>query len=212
MFEQYAKFYDLLNQDKSYRKEIEFVYKWAEKPRSILDIGCGTASYWRHFPQSVKVIGMEKSADMIPSGKGIIYADVTKFQPPEEMSFDCATALFDVVNYIPEHGWWKNIPVKPGGYFIFDIWDARKVKQDGFTERVRRVGDVIRVTTPVKYDGKVVDLDVEVRVGKDQFTERHRMYVYTDAEIAEFCGKEWIIEDTRDTKTWQKWWKLRRCA
>lgn len=212
MFEKYAKFYDLLNSDKSYRKEVEFVYKWAEKPKSLLDIGCGTASYWRYFPRSVKVIGLEKSSDMIPDGKGVIYADVTQFKPPEGMNFETATALFDVINYIPRHDWWHNIPVRPGGYFIFDIWDARKVKQDGFTERVRRVGDVVRVTTPVKYDGKTVDLDVEVRVGKDQFTERHRMYVYTDAEISEFCGKEWIIEDTRETRTWQKWYKLRRSA
>lgn len=61
----YARYYDLFNQDKRYRKEIEFVFKWAEKPAKILDFGAGTAGYWKYYPKSAMVLGIEKSKDMI---------------------------------------------------------------------------------------------------------------------------------------------------
>jgi hypothetical protein len=129
-FVEYSKVYDLLNQDKKYQEECEFVYRWASMPNSIIDIGCGTANYWKYFP--VRPLGIEKSKEMILQSeyfKDILCEDITEFTPPRNIEFDCAIALFDVLNYIHDHSWWENLPIKKGGYFIFDIWDMEKVKE-----------------------------------------------------------------------------------
>ena len=178
MFNSYARYYDLFNQDKPYRKEIEFVFKWADKPKSIFDIGAGTGSYWKYYPKETVLVGVDKSRGMAHHSKDIAYADITTYKHGKER-FDCATALFDVINYIPRHDWWKSIPVKKGGYFIFDIWDKEKVLADGFKETLKRIDGIIRKITPVKFDGQQVDLDIKIINGKKEFSERHKMYVYS---------------------------------
>lgn len=124
--------------------------------------------------------------------------------------FDMAVALFDVINYIPRHDWWKNIPVKKGGHWIFDIWDKEKVDEDGFRETFKRIGDISRTITPLLYDGASVDLQIDINVNKTIHQEFHKMYVWSDDDIAKFCGKDFTIVGTKETKTWQKFYKLRR--
>ena len=216
MFAQtYAKYYDLMNQDKHYKKEIEFVYKWADKPLSILDIGCGTASYWKYYPTSTYIKGFERSMPMgkmstaLPRKELITIGDVTtsKFS---FLPFDCSTALFDVINYIPKHDWWKNLPLKKGGYFIFDIWDKEKVDKMGFRMTIKAKGGITRIINPLRYDGKSVKLNVTLSNSDFEETELHTMYVYSEKDIKKFCGKQFEIVDKKETKTWQTWLKLKR--
>lgn len=204
----YARYFDLFNQDKPYRKEIEFVYKWAEKPKSIFDIGAGTGIYWKYYPEGTEIMGVEKSREMAGKGKQIICTDITKYKHLGR--FDCATALFDVLNYIPEHDWWKNIPVDKGGYFIFDIWDKEKVDREGFRETFKRIGTASRHIIPLGYDGKSVLLKIEVQDGSFSFTEEHKMYVHSDEDIRKFCGKEFEVVDIKETSSWQKWYKCKK--
>ena len=80
---QYSKFYDLFNHDKPYKKEIEMIYKWAEYPKTIFDIGWGTANYWKYYPKKVQLLGIEKSKKMINKSKyrkHIIHDDII-YQP-----------------------------------------------------------------------------------------------------------------------------------
>src|SRR3990167_8823969 len=191
--EKYSKYYDLFNSDKPYKKEIEFVYRWAGKPKTVLDLGCGTANYWQYYPIKTKILGVDKSRAMVELTDGklfpnfkreIICADVTELN--FDSQFDCATALFDVINYIPRHDWWKNIPVKKGGYFIFDIWDKEKVNQDGFIIKAKANGTSIRIITPIGYDGKQVDLKIEIFADCGVIEERHRMYIYGYDDILKF--------------------------
>ena len=206
--EHYARFYDLFNEDKPYREEVQFVYKWAGRPQRIFDIGAGTGNYWKYYPKKVKLFGIEKSEAMIPKGKQIVCADITTYK--HNGKFDCATALFDVINYIQRHDWWKNLPLESGGLFIFDIWDKEKVNKDGFNPRIKKIGDVERTITPLNYDGKSIDLDISVVEDGVRFSETHKMYVYSHEDIERFCGDEFEIVETKETKTWQKWFKLRR--
>lgn len=218
----YAKLYDLFNMEKPYKKEVGFVYKWGKRPKSILDIGCGTAIYWKYYPKHVHLFGVDKSQSMIDTSfmREIIRGDITKLKI--DSSFDCATALFDVINYIPKHDWWKNLPIKKGGYFIFDIWDKEKVDRDGFRETFKEISGIKRTISPSKiylgtaleldddYDGRRVNLNVNFCDGFKWFSERHTMYVHSHEDILRFCGKEFEIVDVKPTKTWQTWYKLRR--
>ena len=211
MFNSYANYYDLFNQDKPYKKEIEFVYRWAGKPKSIFDIGCGTANYWKYYPKKTRIFGVDKSESMIDQSKDhseILKADITKIKI--ESQFDCATALFDVINYIQKHDWWNKIPVKQGGYFLFDVWDTEKINKEGFRTTIKNVKNISRNIIPINHDGKSVELLIDIYVGKKVFREKHKMYLHTHADIVKFCGKEFEIDSVKATNTWQIWYKLRR--
>ncbi len=207
----YAAYYGIFNSDKPYGDEIEFVYKWAENPDSIFDIGCGLGDYWKHYPEEVKILGVERSLAMISQSsryKNIICAEIENYKP--DRIFDCATALFDVINYIPKHDWWKNIPIKKGGYFIFDIWDKEKVDKDGFKRTQKTVGPATRTIQPIFYAGKTVSLEITVEAEGKVYNENHAMLVWSHEDIEKFCGEEFEIVETKETESWQKWYKLRR--
>ena len=208
----YSQLYDLFNLDKPYQKEVEFVYDWAGDPKSILDIGCGTGNYWGYFPKGVTILGVDRSKPMILSNTSglAINADITRFKFKDDVKFDCATALFDVINYIPKHGWWKNLPIRKGGTFIFDTWSKSKVLSDGFKTTVKEVGSTFRRITPLKSDDKSVDLLIEVGIGQKLTSEIHTLYLHGHEDIQRFCGKEFDLEEVRDTGSWQRWYRLRK--
>lgn len=209
--ESYAKYYDLLNQNKPYKKEIETIYKWAGKPMSIFDIGCGTANYWKYYPPRTFIVGIERSIEMALQVRGhAIMGDISAFNFQRYSDFNCATALFDVINYIPDHKWWKNLPLKKGGFFIFDIWDKEKVEKEGFRSTIRRVEDVTRVITPFGYDRNTVTLKVQITTPDEDDTELHKLYIYSEDDIKKFAGKEFRIVEKKGTKGWQTWYKLVR--
>jgi len=130
IFSKYAEYYDLFNQDKPYKDEIKFVYNWADKPRWLFDIGCATGKYWKFYPKSINIFGVDKSQEMLdkindPRLVGYDAADIANYSHIKK--FDCATALFDVINYIPKHDWWKNLPIKKGGYLTVDDYAFWKI-------------------------------------------------------------------------------------
>lgn len=208
----YSQYYDLFHKDKPYKQETKFVYEWAMKPKSILDIGCGTAIYWKYFPRATEIMGIEKSKQMInghaKDGK-IICADVSEL-PLGFEKFDSAMALFNVINYIPINDWWKKIPIKKGGYFIFDIWNKSKVMRDGFKTTTKVIGDVFRRITPDRWDNNSVDLKIEFGNQKDYSVEFHRMFLHSHKDILGFCGKHFELVCVKQTDSWQTWYKCRR--
>lgn len=204
----YARYYDRFNEDKPYQREIEFVYNWAGKPESIFDIGCGTASYWKYYPENTRLVGIDKSEPMADTHPRVICADVMHFKT--NARFDCATALYDVLNYIPSHDWWPRIPVNQGGYFIFDIWNKKKVLKDGFRVTEKIVGGLTRKIKPIDWDDESVELLVEVSGERFCFEEVHKMYIWGTDDILDFCGSDFEIVEMIDTKTWQTWFKCRK--
>jgi len=208
--EMYSKYYELFNQDKPYEREIKFVYKWAEKPKWIFDIGAGTGSYWKYYPKKTNIFGVDKSPSMIENSKNrqIACFDITQYK--HHGRFDCATALFDVMNYIPEHDWWKEIPIDKGGYFIFDIFDKLKVDKEGFLTTVKKIKNATRTITPITYDGKTINLSIRVDNNGVVFIENHRMFLHSHEDIEKFCGNDFEIVEVWPTEQWQTWYKLRR--
>lgn len=209
----YAQYYDLFNQDKPYQKDIEFIYDWAEKPKWVLDIGCGTASYWDYYPLTTNLIGIEKSKEMFEQSHypgHIVCADVRRFVCSLRHQFNCVTAIFDVINYIPRHGWWENLPLGKGGYFIFDIWDKEKVLAEGFTDTVKTVGGITRTIKVLNWSDKAVNLEIAVDIESNKFYELHKMFLHSQKDIERFCGKEFEIVEVKPTKRWQTWYKCKR--
>lgn len=212
----YAKYYDLFNDDKKYAKEIDFVYDWAGKPQSILDIGCGTASYWKYFPDNIDMTGIEQSCPMMYQStyrNYIIQANIQRVKFGKKNLYDCVTALFDVINYIPDHSWWNRLPLKSGGYFIFDIFDKQKVDKQGFQTTVKTRGYFERYIRPISYDGKVAVLKAYLS-GYDEHdfleSEQHKLYIWSESNIRRMARKSFEIVEIKKTKRWQTWYKLRK--
>jgi len=212
--EMYSRYYDMFNRDKNYKKEIEFIYKWAGKPKRILDIGCGTANYWKFYPEDVFLKGIEISEKMIECSiykDSIQHSEIGNFKGIKG-HYGLATALFNVINYLGDNSWWYKLPMFSGSYFIFDIWDKKKIVKERFMPTVKQgENGILRCITPSKYDGKSVNLEITV-LAEDglKFTEHHTMYIYSHEDIERFCGDEFEIVEVKETRRWQTWYKLRK--
>jgi cyclopropane fatty-acyl-phospholipid synthase-like methyltransferase len=94
---------------------------------NIIDIGCGQGYFLENLKiNKKKYFGIDLSVEQIKvcqeknlNAKAITLEDVKE-------KFDCATAIFDVLNYIPKEDLkafinQTNIVLNQGAYFIFDV-------------------------------------------------------------------------------------------
>ena len=70
VFGQYARSYDLLNRDKDYAAETkhadDLLLGQGDRPRTLLDIGCGTGRYALEFAKlGYTVLGFDLSSEMV---------------------------------------------------------------------------------------------------------------------------------------------------
>lgn len=116
-----------------FEEEIHHLYKTightvlSKDPKTLIDIGCGQGEFCHIMNlNGIKTLGVDLSAKQIEiaNAKGVEAACIDIKEVTTK--FDCATATFDVLNYIPkEH--MKNFlqncsnVLHHGGYFIFDI-------------------------------------------------------------------------------------------
>ncbi len=125
----YAKIEEYLD----FEDEVEYLYKTighivlSKNPQTLIDIGCGQGEFC-HIMQlnGIKTFGVDLSKKQIEiavskglDAKCIDIKDI-------KTTCDCATAIFDVINYIPKDGIKQFLQncyklINTGGYFIFDI-------------------------------------------------------------------------------------------
>ncbi|MCM8784410.1 MAG: methyltransferase domain-containing protein [Candidatus Omnitrophica bacterium] len=144
---EYANFYDLIYQDKDYKKETDFLERLfknylKKKPESILDLGCGTGNHsLRLIKRGYQVTGVDISEDMVKIAKEklnkadlkgkFLVKDIVNYKPRKK--FAVVISMFAVVNYITEikslKRLFKNVyqSLKKNGIFIFEVWNASKV-------------------------------------------------------------------------------------
>lgn len=99
----------------------------SKNPKTLIDIGCGQGEFCRLLASNgIKTLGVDLSAKQIEiANSKNIDAKCIDIKDIKE-KYDCATAVFDVVNYLPQdyiksfltHSY--NL-LNDGGYFIFDI-------------------------------------------------------------------------------------------
>ncbi len=97
------------------------------KPDSLLDIGCGQGEFLQKLSYlEIKTLGIDLSSTQIKIAK-LKNLDVQCIDLCDiDKTFDCATAVFDVVNYISQNeinSFFKccSKSLNYSGYFIFDI-------------------------------------------------------------------------------------------
>lgn len=125
----YAKVEPYLNfEEEIYTLHKEFLrFIMVNELDNIIDIGCGQGYFLENLMVNKKTaFGIDLSVEQI---KACEERNLNaKAIPLEEVKekFDCATAIFDVLNYIPKSDLKKfisetNVVLNQGAYFIFDV-------------------------------------------------------------------------------------------
>jgi SAM-dependent methyltransferase len=193
IFDNYARYYDLLYRDKDYVGEAQFINKiiknYAPQAASILELGCGTGIHASLLAkEGYHVQGVDQSSQMLETANdrlinldlelrnrlNFTLGDVRHVRLTQK--FDVIISLFHVVSYqttnadlqatfatVKKH-------LAPNGIFIFDVWYGAAVLSDRPTVRVKRLEDdkikVTRIAEPVMYPN-----DNLVNVNYDVFIE-----------------------------------------
>jgi SAM-dependent methyltransferase len=190
VFDAYARYYDLLYQQKDYAQEAAFVAaalrRYIPACARVLDLGCGTGRHAAHLAEfGFSVTGVDRSAEMlavanahradlashISAQLNFVEGDARGIRLGEQ--FDAVVALFHVVSYqrtdkdVAELLATAHAHLKPGGVFVFDVWHGPAVLNVGPSVRVARFADartrVLRVAEPCLFPQEnVVEVNYEI--------------------------------------------------
>jgi len=190
VFDNYARYYDLLYQDKDYIAETIYVTslitKYNSRANKILELGCGTGAHAEHLARmGYTVHGVDMSEEMLnraEARKAGLPSDVASrlsFSLGDVRSvrmnqtYDVVLSLFHVMSYqssnndldaafdvVASH-------LSPGGLFLFDYWYGPAVLIQKPEVKVRRLEDdeikVTRIAEPImNVNDNVVDVNYTV--------------------------------------------------
>lgn len=188
-FQHYCKYYDLLNRNKNYKEEIDYITcllnEFAPSAKSILELGSGSGSHASFLTQNgFHITGIERSNSMVQESlqKKIpnfnpIQADITDFELNQE--FDVVISLFHVMSYLTQNDSLVNClqlvhkHLKPQGVFLFDFWYTPAVYSLKPETRIRRLEDefvsVVRLAESTNNaHTNVVDVNFEIHIQDKQ--------------------------------------------
>lgn len=190
VFGNYARYYDLLYQDKDYVGEAKFIVDllklYAPATQSILELGCGTGTHAILLAQeNYQVHGIDLSTEMLrlasdrhsqlpeqlASRLTFSQGDLRKIRL--EKQFDSIISLFHVFSYQTTNEDLQaafataKTHLKSGGVFIFDCWYGAAVLSDRPTVRIKRLEDssvqITRIAEPVMHNNdNLVDVNYQI--------------------------------------------------
>lgn len=194
VFEEYAKYYDLLYKDKNYSAEVEYIHKliqkYHENAGSILDLGCGTGKHAELLiDKGYTVHGIDMSEDMLKEAikrgnknKKLTFtlSDIQNFELGK--NFDIVTALFHVMSYQNSNERvekvLKNVysHLNDNGIFIFDCWYGPAVLSEQPEVRIKRLENdeisIIRIAEPIMRENEnIVEVHYDVFI-EDKSTKK----------------------------------------
>ena len=149
--------YDTIFANKNYLAEVHMVLELGEVQNgsaSILELGCGTGNHTQCFAGlGHSIVGVDPDEEML----AIAHAKLARL-PAETagritychgqvhdlpaITYDLATALFNVINYIPNIAALESLMrevaqrLKPGASFVFDAWNGSAALIDPPTDKV----------------------------------------------------------------------------
>jgi len=174
VFDEYARYYNLLYKDKDYHAEADFTLACFKRagcaPTTLLDLGCGTGRHALSMAKrGISVTGIDVSETMLAMGNEALSGQSAIYPLPELLygnirsvrlnrAFDAVTSLFHVMSYQNTE---KDaldvlntarIHLEPGGFFLFDFWYGPGVLTDPPVKRKLELEDeqtrVIRIAEP----------------------------------------------------------------
>lgn len=173
VFNDYARFYDLLYQDKDYKVECDFLEKVfsefsTRRINSILDLGCGTGAHSLILSKKgFHSTGIDQSKTMINQAKEKALKENLKIEFFKKdirtmnlhKKFDAIILMFAVFSYQTKNADVKSVfrtikkHLNPGGVFFFDCWFGPAVLNQKPTERIKKMNlgseEIIRTAKPI---------------------------------------------------------------
>jgi SAM-dependent methyltransferase len=144
VFDEYARYYDLLYSDKDYPGEVDYVLARINRcgvdPQGVLDLGCGTGRHAIELAnRGIRVCGVDLSEPMIAiaqskvpeprsSAGGIRFSNADIRSLDLAQTFDAVVCLFHVLSYQTTNEDLQAVfavarrHLRPGGIFLFDFW------------------------------------------------------------------------------------------
>ncbi|WP_310481607.1 class I SAM-dependent methyltransferase [Chamaesiphon sp. VAR_48_metabat_403] len=190
IFNNYARYYDLLYRDKDYNAEAEFIDRLiqAQAPNTstILELGCGTGNHALLLAEKGYFVrGVDLSDRMLACAQErsdraepelaarLQFSQGDLREVRLDLKFDAIVSLFHVISYQTTN---KDLlaafetaktHLKPGGIFIFDVWYGPAVLSDPPVVRIKRLEDrsiqVTRIAEPIMYPNEnLVDVNYQV--------------------------------------------------
>ena len=212
VFNEYARYYDLLYRDKDNTGETDYIHNLiqAQIPgaRTILNLGCGSGRHDRCLVAlGYTVTGVDLSEEMLVAARNaaagsesLDYVQGDARSVRLDKTFDVVISLFHVMSYqvtnadlMAAFATGHN-HLKPGGTFIFDCWYGPGVLTDPPTVRVKELEDeaitVTRIAQPVVHPNEnVVDVNYRVFLKEKssgsvrEINETHRMRYLFKPEV-----------------------------
>jgi len=211
LFSDYAHYYDIYYAEKDYRAETDFVLglasRFADEPRSLLDMGCGTGRHLAEFVRrGLACDGFDLSEDMLAQARERLSAEAVELSLGNLATFESAkqydlvVSMFAVVGYLITN---EDLiaglrtarrHLKPGGIFIFDNWFGPAVLAQKPEKRCHQyqngADQIVRAVVPeLDPVGQHVTVNYEITVSHDgevvkKTEEAHRMRYMFVQEMA----------------------------
>ncbi|MGC2063692.1 MAG: class I SAM-dependent methyltransferase [Thermodesulfovibrionales bacterium] len=159
IFDDYARFYDLLYGEKEYAGECDYIENLFKRyspvaVRSLLDMGCGTGGHALLFAErGFNVVGVDLSERMLETAREkamdrqlnveFFKADIRHLKLDRQ--FDAVISMFAVMGYQTTNDDLLDAlgsarrQVSDGGLFIFDCWHGPGVLSDRPSERLKKL-------------------------------------------------------------------------
>ncbi len=213
----YSKFYDIIYQDKDYKRECDWIENALEKfgisGRKILDLGCGSGNHAIELAKrGYEVVALDKSQYMMEKAVekaknenlkiDFINKDIRDFKLG--IKFDAIISMFSVISYITENrdllSTFSNVRghLKDGGIFIFDAWFGPAILHKKPEPKIKeiKISDsekIIRLTFP---ELNILDHTVEITYkvfyisqnSFEEFEESHKVRYFFPKEIVFFLN------------------------
>ena len=233
-----AEVYDEIVIDPCHDRWASFLHElWSADPvgvRSVLDLCCGTGLLAGELVgRGYQVVGVDASESMLALARARLGTDVALSQTtlPDlavEGVFDAAVCTFDGLNYLtPDELRQTMVAVarrlRPGGWLVFDL--HTDAMMDFTISNPAVAGESAEndfvIGSTVDPVARTCDTTIEVTRARDgdPFSEQHRQYFHTDAEVrsalqdAGFAvsavGDEYTHEPA-DASTLRATWTARR--
>jgi cyclopropane fatty-acyl-phospholipid synthase-like methyltransferase len=132
-YDAYARFYDATQGDRAERATYirSLVEKHHPRPKTVLELACGTGSILKQLQTHYEVTGVDLSEEMLEfaaekvPGVPLFRGDMTKVELGER--FDVVLCVYDSINHLLLFEEWKAVfaraheHLNDGGLFVFDI-------------------------------------------------------------------------------------------
>lgn len=218
-FLDYAKYYNLLYQDKNYDQEVDFIVHLIKKhhphAKTILDLGCGTGKHASILKErGYDLVGVDLSKEMISIAKNnypsieFICTDFKDLQMNKK--FDVVISLFHVLSYqtknedIDKFFQCIRAHLNYDGVAIFDYWYGPAVLTIRPEARIKRLNSQeIQVTrfaeTKINYEANIATVEYDLFVKQNEVffetKESHPMRYFFTPEIKYYLSRNELIHE-----------------